>query len=142
MDYSEYAQDAFFLSRSGAMSDDVNVDKMKANVKNVDTWVRGLFIVIYGIIFYVLFWVIWLVVIFQFLMKVVMGSLNPNILNFSKGLTCCAFQILQYVTFQSDERPWPFGPWPSAAAGTQIEESVAIGATSPRADEAAPSDEP
>jgi hypothetical protein len=124
------------------MSDDVNVDKVKANVKNVDTWVRGLFIVIYGIIFYALFWIIWLVVIFQFLMKVVMGSLNPNIMNFSKGLTRYAFQILQYVTFQSEERPWPFGPWPGAAAGSLTDESGAAEATPSRADEAAPSDEP
>lgn len=123
------------------MSDEVNVDKVKANVKNVDTWVRGLFIVIYGIIFYVLFWIIWLVVIFQFLMNVVMGSLNPNIINFSKGLTSYAFQILQYVTFQSEERPWPFGPWPSAAAETQIGESVAVEATPPHTDEAAAPDE-
>jgi len=51
-------------------------------------------------------------VIFQFLMKVITGNLNPNVMNFSDGLTRYAFQILQYVTFQSEERPWPFGPWP------------------------------
>lgn len=98
------------------MSDVANVSTVKDHVKNVDTWIRGLFIIIYGVIFYVLFWIIWLVVIFQFLMKVLMGSLNANIMSFSGGLTRYAFQILQYVTFQSEERPWPFGPWPGAAA--------------------------
>ena len=101
------------------------VKEVRENVKNVDTWIRGLFIIIYGVIFYVLFWIIWLVVIFQFLMKVIMGTLNPNVMNFSGGLTRYAFQILQYVTFQSEERPWPFGPWPAAVAGAVPAEHLA-----------------
>lgn len=95
------------------MSDSDKTAEMKANVKNVDTWIRGLFIIIYGVIFYVLVGIIWLVVIFQFIMKVITANLNPNVMNFSGGLTRYAFQILQYVTFQSEERPWPFGPWPA-----------------------------
>jgi hypothetical protein len=86
---------------------------VKTNVKNVDTWLRGLFIIIYAVISYVLFWIIWLVVIFQFVMKVLTANLNPNVMNFSGGLTRYAFQILEYVTFQSETRPWPFGPWPA-----------------------------
>lgn len=86
---------------------------VKTNVKNVDTWLRGLFIVVYAVISYVLFWIIWLVVIFQFIMKVLTANLNPNVMNFSGGLTRYAFQILEYVTFQSEERPWPIGPWPA-----------------------------
>jgi hypothetical protein len=94
-----------------------DANSVKENVKNVDTWMRGLFIILYAVISYVLFGIIWLVVIFQFLMKVLSGKLNPNIMSFSGGLTRYAFQILQYVTFQSEERPWPFGPWPAPVAG-------------------------
>ena len=98
------------------MSDEVKVDEVKVNVKNVDTWIRGLFIIIYAIIFYMLYWVVWLVVVFQFVMKVLLGKLNPQLMNFSAGLTRYALQILRYVTFQSEERPWPVGPWPEADA--------------------------
>lgn len=87
-------------------------EEVKANVKNVDTWVRGLFILIYVVIAHVVFWIIWLVVIFQFLMKVITGHVNPNVRDFSGSLTRYAFQILSYVTFRSEEQPWPFGPWP------------------------------
>ena len=95
------------------MADNPKVNEMKSNVQNVDTWIRGLFIIVYGVIFYVLVGVIWLVVIFQFLMKVLTANFNPNVMNFSGGLTRYAYQILEYCTFQSEERPWPFGPWPS-----------------------------
>jgi Domain of unknown function (DUF4389) len=87
---------------------------VKDNAKNVDTLLRGLFIVIFGVIFYVLYFVIWVLVVFQFLTKVVTGNLNDNLGQLSESLTSYAFQILLYITFQSEERPFPFSPWPSS----------------------------
>lgn len=87
---------------------------VKENAKNVDVWIRGLFIVIFGVILYFLFGIIWLLVVFQFFTKVVTGNLNDHLSEFSKGLTRYAFQILSYITFQSEERPFPFSPWPGA----------------------------
>ena len=86
---------------------------VKENVKNPDVWIRGLFIVVFGVILYFLFGVIWLLVIFQFLTKVITGNLNAQLSKFSVGLTLYAFQILNYITFQSEERPFPFSPWPT-----------------------------
>ena len=83
------------------------------HAKNVDTWIRGLFIVVFAVIFYVTCTVLWVLVIVQFLMKVLTGNLNENLMGFSVGLTSFASQILRYITFQSEERPWPFSPWPA-----------------------------
>ncbi len=88
---------------------------IKENVKNVDIWVRGLFIIVFGVIFYFLLGIILLVVIFQFLMRVITGKLNENIFGLSEGLSLYAYQILNYITFQSEERPFPFSPWPKGA---------------------------
>ena len=87
---------------------------VQENVKNVDTWLRGLFIVIFGVIFYVLVTVIWLLVVFQFVTAVVSGAPNQNLKSFSDSLTQYAYQVLRYMTFQSEERPWPFSPWPGS----------------------------
>ena len=87
---------------------------IKENAKNVDVWIRGLFILVFGVIFYVLYGVIWLLVIFQFITKVLTGKLNQHLSGFSAGLTRYAFQILSYITFHSEERPFPFSPWPGA----------------------------
>jgi uncharacterized protein DUF4389 len=85
----------------------------KENAKNVDVWTRGLFILIYGVIFYFLFFLIWLLVIFQFLMKLITSELNGQLLDFSDSLTKYVSQILLYITFKSEERPFPFSAWPS-----------------------------
>lgn len=91
---------------------------VKEHAKNVDTWIRGLFIIVFAVIFYVLCIVIWLLVIFQFITKVITGNLNDNLSNFSESLTRFAFQILLYITFQSEERPFPFSPWPKGENST------------------------
>jgi len=93
---------------------------IKENAKNVDTWVRGLFIIVFAVIFYVLYIVIWLLVIFQFFTKVLTGELNGHLAHFSRSLTWYAFQILRYITFQSEERPFPFSPWPQSEDGAVL----------------------
>ena len=93
---------------------------VKENVKNVDTWMRGLFIIIFGVIFYFLIGIIWLLVIFQFVTKVITGNLNEQLEKFSSGLTQYALQILDYVTFQSETRPFPFSSFPGAKSSTTV----------------------
>ena len=90
---------------------------VKENLKNVDTWIRGLFIVIFGVIFYFLVILIWLLVIFQFLTKLFTGSLNRQLSAFSHSISEYALQVLNYVTFQSEMRPFPFSPYP----GTEVQ---------------------
>jgi len=103
---------------------------IKEHAKDVDVWIRGLFILVFGVLFYFLFWIILLLVLFQFVTKVITSKLNEQLMQFSNGLTQYAFQILNYMTFQSEERPFPFSPWPgtgdsngSSEATTEVSES-------------------
>jgi len=99
---------------------------VKENVKNVDVWIRGLFIVVFGVIFYFLLIIISLVVIFQFVMRILTGNLNQNIFTLSEGLCLYAFQILNYVTFRSEERPYPFSAWPKGSQKVMAEETPVV----------------
>ena len=85
---------------------------VKQNLRNVDSWLRGFFIVVFAVIFYFLVGIIWLLVIFQFLTTVITGKLNNQLEKFSGVLTDYALQILDYVTYQSDLKPFPFSPLP------------------------------
>jgi uncharacterized protein DUF4389 len=87
---------------------------IKENAKNIDVWTRGLFILVFGVIFYFLFILIWLIVIFQFFMKLITTELNEQLLDFSDALNKYVSQILLYITFKSEERPFPFSPWPAS----------------------------
>ena len=86
---------------------------IKDNIKNRDLWLRGLFILLFSAILYFAFCLVGLLVLFQFVSKVVTGNLNRQLADFSVGLVRYISQILGYITFQSDERPFPFNPWPA-----------------------------
>ena len=98
---------------------------IKENASKTDTWIRGLFIIVFGVIFYCLYGIIWLLVIIQFITKVVTGDLNTNLKDFSVKLTDYAMQILTYITFQSEDKPWPFGASPDAATSDDSSDSEA-----------------
>ena len=85
----------------------------KKNTKDIDVWTRGLFIIIFAVIFYFLFILIWLLVTFQFLMKLITSELNQPLLDFSDSLNVYVSEILTYITFKSEKRPFPFSRWHS-----------------------------
>ena len=85
---------------------------VKDNVKNPDVWLRGLFILIFGVILYFAVILVWLVVVFQFVTKLLTGDLNRQVADFNGGLLRYISLILGYITFQADDKPFPFSPWP------------------------------
>ena len=40
------------------------------------------------------------------------GEPNDKILYFTEGLAEYTKQLVSYVGFNTDEKPWPFGDWP------------------------------
>ena len=89
---------------------------VKENVKNPDVWLRGLFILIFCIILFIAVNLVYLLVFFQFFSKLISGELNRQLADFNGGLLRYVSLILGYITFQADEKPFPFSPWPEQAA--------------------------
>jgi hypothetical protein len=91
---------------------------MKENLKKEflvkSKWLRLLFMVIYAIIFYILMHVvIALIAIVQFFISLFTGKVNNDILGFSKSLNAYLYQIMQYLTYNLEAKPFPLGePWP------------------------------
>lgn len=52
------------------------------------------------------------VVIFQFLHLLVLRERNQNLLKFGAELSRYIYLVLQFLSFNSDEKPFPVGDWP------------------------------
>jgi hypothetical protein len=85
------------------------------HIFNLDTWKRGLFILLYAMIYNVAEVVLWVTVLFQFGTRLFTGQINPRLLGFSQQLSTFIYQILLYISFKSDQPPFPLGDWPSGA---------------------------
>ena len=67
-----------------------------------------LFAIFYSIAEVVLF----AVVVFQFLLKLFTGETNARLRKLAQSLATYIYQIIQFLGFNSDYQPYPFGAWP------------------------------
>ena len=103
------------------MSDTTQIEKSVEN-----PWKRLLFIILFGIIFNIVEFVVWVLVVVQFLTKLFTGEVNKQLQLLGTALGAYAGQIIEFLTYYSDDRPYPFRPWSSGAQ---------TGTTSSNADE-------
>ena len=76
--------------------------------------IRLLYVVLYALIYAVAEVVVAAVVILQFGFKLVTGNINDRLNSFSASLNRFIYQILEFATFRSDDKPFPLGDWPEA----------------------------
>ena len=87
-------------------------DGIKNNLKQRATWLRGLYMLMYAIFYSIAEILITAVVIFQFLLFLFTGRGNERLLKFGQSLATYVYQVLQYLTFNSEYQAYPFGAWP------------------------------
>lgn len=88
---------------------------IKDNLKAKDTWVRGLYMLLFALFYSIAEIVLAVVVLVQFGFRLFSGRTNPNLLNFGQSLSTYFYQIIQFLTFNSEEKPYPFHDWPKGA---------------------------
>ncbi len=75
-------------------------------------WQRLLYMLLFFIIYSVAEIVIYASVIFQFLAVLVTGQSNERLLVFGQSLSTYVYQIMRFLTFNSEQHPFPIGAWP------------------------------
>ncbi len=89
------------------MSDDV-----KENLKDQSTWKRGLYMLLYIVFSRIAEIVLGVVILFQFLLKLFTGETNDRLLKLGQQLSTYIYQVFQFLTFNTEYHPYPFGAWP------------------------------
>jgi len=86
---------------------------IKQYLTTKQTWIRGLYILLFALIYSIVEIVLFGVVLFQFMSMLLSGEANNRILKFGQSLGTYIYQIIQFMTANSDEQPYPFNPWPA-----------------------------
>ena len=87
-------------------------DDLKHNLKKQSTWMRGLYMLLFTIFSRIAEVVLFAVVVFQFILKLLTGKTNERLRKFGQGMSTYIYQIFQFLNFNSDDHPYPFGVWP------------------------------
>lgn len=80
-------------------------------VNESSIWVRGLYMLLFLIIARLTEVVVGLVAFIQFVLKAATNSTNDNLTVFGQNLSRYMLEIIQFQTFNSEEKPFPFKPW-------------------------------
>ena len=101
--------------------DHVHVDEevasspIEENLKSKPTWLRLVFMILFSVLASVTIFVASIVVGLGFLWVLFTGKTNKRLQALGKSIASYLYQIFCYLTYNSDERPFPFeAEWPSA----------------------------
>lgn len=89
------------------MNDEKQIDKPTTGLGE-----RLIYMLLFIICYSVAEIVVAVVVFFQFLHLLILRELNENLLRFGAELSRYIYQLLQFLNFNANERPFPVGDWP------------------------------
>ena len=100
-------------------------EELQDNLKQVSTWKRIGFILIFAVISGVVRTLIWVVVILQIASALFTGNTNQHILGFGQKLAAYLYHIMLFMTFNTDTIPFPFSDWELTEAAINNKDLVA-----------------
>ena len=111
----------------------------KTHLTNPATWIRLGFMLVFALLLMAGRLVISIIVVVQFALVLVTGSDNENLRNLGQGLGKWIYQAFMFLTFNSEEKPFPFDEWPtidpsegySVKSADDIEEGEFVDAQEP-----------
>jgi hypothetical protein len=95
-------------------------EEMRKNLVDEGIWMRGVFMVLFFIAYSIVEVLILLVALFQFVAVLFTGRVNETVLRLGNNLSFFALETFQYLTFNSNLRPFPFSPWPNEEPGGDL----------------------
>lgn len=90
-------------------------DEIKERLQKNETWLRGLYMLFFIIVYGMAKFLIIAVMLFQFFSLILAGEKNIQLLKFGQNLSTYIYQITIFLTFNSEQRPFPFNEWPDGA---------------------------
>lgn len=93
----------------------MNEDKsIETCIKDKSVWMRLLYMLLFTVLYFIAEVVIFAVAVYQFLSVLFTGSKDEKILNLGKSLSAYVYQVLQFLTFNTETKPYPMSDWPEA----------------------------
>jgi len=88
--------------------------KWSERLLSADHWLRFVFMVLFALILGVASYVITVLVIIQFVWALITGEANDKLREFGSCLSQYIYQMLRFLTYNSEEKPFPFADWPES----------------------------
>ena len=85
------------------------------NIKEPSIWVNFFLKVIYLVFLNFIVPFLGFITLLQLLFSIGSKKPNENLVSFSKKISSYIYQIINFITYSSDQRPWPFNSFPESS---------------------------
>ena len=89
-------------------------ENSEAPINRRNIWIRGLFMLLMALAYHVAGTVLAVVSLIQFLIMLMNDTPNARLVSFGRSLGRYLQQIVHFVTFATEEIPFPFNDWPAS----------------------------
>ena len=88
-------------------------DEIVDNLRKPSSWIRLVFMIVFAVVLYLIIApVILVIMIAQVLFTLLTGSQNTNLKDFSNALAEYIYQILKFLLYGIEDKPFPFTDFP------------------------------
>ena len=88
-------------------------DEIVDNLRKPNSWIRLVFMIVFAVVLYLIIAAVILVImIAQVLFTLLTGSQNTNLKDFSNALAEYTYQILKFLLYGIEDKPFPFTDFP------------------------------
>ena len=94
------------------MEDENAETGVRKHLSDKGAWLRLLYMILFGIAFEIAKFVTFFVAAVQILFKLFTGDVQPRLSGFGASLAVFLRQIVEFMTFRSEVRPYPWSTWP------------------------------
>jgi hypothetical protein len=77
-------------------------------------WRRFLYMLLFLLIYSIVEWIAKATVLAQLVFRACSGRTQSHLLDFGATLSAYIHCIWRYLTFNDEQRPWPYSRWPKA----------------------------
>lgn len=89
-------------------------EQLKSNLTSSKHWLRLVFMLLFAAVLQLASLVMWVLVIVQFLFSLITGTDNQHLRRFGHSLSTYIYDVLKFLCYSSEEKPFPFADWPAS----------------------------
>lgn len=95
-------------------------DNVKTSLKDINQWLRILFMLFFAAILYIASTVVLPLLVFVLaLFTLLSGNANQDLKNHGADLSRYLYDVCRFLCYSTEEKPFPFADWPDVTTSEQ-----------------------
>lgn len=91
-------------------------EQLKSNLTSSKHWLRLVFMLLFAAVLQLASLVMWVLVAVQFVFSLITGEDNQHLRRFGHSLSTYIYDVLKFLCYSSEEKPFPFADWPASSS--------------------------